>query len=57
MTEALKQKQAARRAKPALKIRADVSLRGALDDFSDAWKCTERGEKVDISGTMLINIR
>ncbi|WP_428247641.1 hypothetical protein [Ferrovibrio sp.] len=47
MTKALKQKQAVRQAKPALKIRANVSLCEALDDFGAAWKRAERGEVFD----------
>jgi len=44
MTKAVKQKKATRQAKPVLKIRANVSLNDALDDFRDAWKRAERGE-------------
>lgn len=43
MGKAAKQPQKAA-ARPVLKIRANVSLRDALDDFGAAWKRAEAGE-------------
>ncbi len=43
MSKAAKQSQKAA-ARPVLKIRANVSLRDALDDFGAAWKRAEAGD-------------
>lgn len=43
MSKAAKQSQKTA-ARPVLKIRANVSLRDALDDFGAAWKRAEAGE-------------